>query len=359
MENASTLAGGPAPLYTLVMTTVLQNEASFLPEWLEYHMLRSIGFEHFYLYDDGSTDALAPTVAPYVAEGLVTLTPVTSLGRLPDTVQIPSSECEENRQIKDDEMPRWWHEGRCVKRLPFPQQVAVVYHAVRTYGNLTRWMAFFDVDEFVRLAPQYPSMPAVLSRLQSMPLKPQRDGSALRVVGMMVDQSIMLPRRANDTRPPPPGALLMSHFVRQLVPSMLPMAKTRFKCVLQPGWLHPQRYGTIHRLGLRQGGAYALPDPSDVTLLHFRYRWMHTFENRLRRKYMTNSSGAARTPLLPTLRPNASSRRSSDSLLNPQRSALVAPPLLSRLTCDSRVRARTPARSLAATTAVLQSSACS
>ena len=295
-----------APRYTLVMTAVLQNEASFLPEWLEYHLLRSVGFEHFYLYDDGSTDALATTVAPYVAEGLVTLTAVRSLGRLPNTVQVPIAECDEKRKPKEDEMPRWLQEGSCVKKLPFPQQVAVVYHAVRTYGNLAKWMAFFDVDEYVMLAPHYSSMPAAL---QSMPLKTQRDGSTLRVVGMMVDSGVMLPRRANDTRPPPPGALLLSHFVRQLVPSMLPMAKTRFKCVLQPGWLHPRRYGTIHRLGLRKGGAYALPDPSDVKLLHFRYRWMHTFEGRLRRKYMTNSSGAA---LYAARRPRTSSRPTPD-----------------------------------------------
>lgn len=64
---------------------------------------------------------------------------------------------------------------------------------------------------------------------------------------------------------------------------------------MQPAWVHPQRYGTIHRIGLRQGGAYALPDLGDVGLLHFRYRWMHTFGQRLRRSYtnVADSSGAA------------------------------------------------------------------
>ena len=32
-----------------------------------YHMLYTVGVEHFYLYDDGSTDELAATLAPYVA----------------------------------------------------------------------------------------------------------------------------------------------------------------------------------------------------------------------------------------------------------------------------------------------------
>ena len=120
----------------------------------------------------------------------------------------------------------------------------------------------------------------------------QRNGS-LQLVGLLLDSGVMLPRRANDTRPPPKGALLTSHFVRQLHASLLPPAKTRFKCVVQPAWVHPTRYGTIHRVGLRHGGAYALPDPSDVGLLHFRYRWMHTFGERLRRSYVANSSGAS------------------------------------------------------------------
>ena len=47
-----------AGMYDLVMATVLQNEAPFLPEWMEYHLLPALGFEHFYLYDDGSTDDL-------------------------------------------------------------------------------------------------------------------------------------------------------------------------------------------------------------------------------------------------------------------------------------------------------------
>ena len=36
-----------------------------------------------------------------------------------------------------------------------------------------------------------------------------------------------------------------------------------------------------------------MPEQSDLGLLHFRYRWMHTFGQRLRRKYISNSSGAS------------------------------------------------------------------
>ena len=161
---------GPEPQvrYNLAMATVLQNEAPFLPEWLEYHMLYTVGVEHFYLYDDGSTDELAATLAPYVAKELVTLTNVSSLAPLPATTEVPFAECSASRELKDEEMPRWLEGGRCTKRLPFPQQVAVVHHATRTYGHLTRWMAFLDVDEFVRLSPRYDSVHRVLEHVVAM-----------------------------------------------------------------------------------------------------------------------------------------------------------------------------------------------
>lgn len=47
------------PRFNLTIATLVQNEARWLPEWLEYHLLPAIGVKHFYLYDDGSTDALA------------------------------------------------------------------------------------------------------------------------------------------------------------------------------------------------------------------------------------------------------------------------------------------------------------
>ena len=91
-DMAMSGAGGEAPpayRYNLAMVTVLQNEAPFLPEWLEYHALYTVGVEHFYLYDDGSTDELAATLAPYLAAGLATLTNVSSLSPLPTTVEVP------------------------------------------------------------------------------------------------------------------------------------------------------------------------------------------------------------------------------------------------------------------------------
>lgn len=57
--------------YQLSVCLMFQNEARFLKEWLEYYKL--VGAEHFYLYDNSSTDNFMEVLAPYVASGEVEL----------------------------------------------------------------------------------------------------------------------------------------------------------------------------------------------------------------------------------------------------------------------------------------------
>ena len=57
--------------YDLAVVAIFKDEARYLREWLDYHLLA--GVEHFYLYDNGSTDNFAEMLAPYVAGNLVTL----------------------------------------------------------------------------------------------------------------------------------------------------------------------------------------------------------------------------------------------------------------------------------------------
>ncbi|MCM1141994.1 MAG: glycosyltransferase family 92 protein [Muribaculum sp.] len=51
---------------------IFQNEGQFIKEWIEYHLL--IGVEHFYLYNNNSTDNYKEILQPYVDKGIVTLT---------------------------------------------------------------------------------------------------------------------------------------------------------------------------------------------------------------------------------------------------------------------------------------------
>ncbi len=56
-------------LYDLAVVAIMKNEAPYLAEWLDYHLLA--GVEHFYLYDNDSTDNQAEVARPYVEAGLV------------------------------------------------------------------------------------------------------------------------------------------------------------------------------------------------------------------------------------------------------------------------------------------------
>ncbi|MBQ3727822.1 MAG: glycosyltransferase family 92 protein [Selenomonadaceae bacterium] len=58
-------------LYDLAVVAIFKDEARYLKEWLDYHLLA--GVEHFYLYNNDSSDDFRKVLAPYVEENLVTL----------------------------------------------------------------------------------------------------------------------------------------------------------------------------------------------------------------------------------------------------------------------------------------------
>jgi hypothetical protein len=59
------------PIY-LSMVTIFKNEAAYLAEWLEYHLL--VGFQKFWLFNNDSTDNATEVLMPYIALGIVNLT---------------------------------------------------------------------------------------------------------------------------------------------------------------------------------------------------------------------------------------------------------------------------------------------
>jgi len=56
-------------MYNLTGIYWIKDEARYLPEYLEFHLLQ--GFDHFIFYDNGSTDNLEEIIAPYIEAGLV------------------------------------------------------------------------------------------------------------------------------------------------------------------------------------------------------------------------------------------------------------------------------------------------
>lgn len=94
-------------LYDLSIAAILKNEAPYLKEWLDYHLLA--GVDHFYLYDNDSTDNQAEVAAPYIKAGLV------------DYFYLPGT----------------------------AMQYAAYNDAVKRFKFQSRYIAFIDGDEFI------------------------------------------------------------------------------------------------------------------------------------------------------------------------------------------------------------------
>lgn len=56
--------------YKLAVTAIMRNEGCNLEEWLNYHLLA--GVQHFFLYDNESTDNTKEILEPYIKAGVVT-----------------------------------------------------------------------------------------------------------------------------------------------------------------------------------------------------------------------------------------------------------------------------------------------
>jgi len=102
---------------------MVMDENSYLPEWIEFH--RTVGVEHFYIYDNGSRMPVAETLKKDVEKGDVTVIP---------------------------------YPGRRV-------QVSIYGNCVNTFRNETKWLAIFDVDEFL-FPTQYDDLRTLLKEYE-------------------------------------------------------------------------------------------------------------------------------------------------------------------------------------------------
>ena len=91
----------------LSVCAIYWNEAPYLREWIELHRL--VGVEHFYLYDNRSTDDHREVLAPYMESGLA-------------------------------EMREWDL---------FPGQLQAYDDCLARHRGESRWIAFIDLDEFL------------------------------------------------------------------------------------------------------------------------------------------------------------------------------------------------------------------
>jgi glycosyl transferase family 92 len=103
----TTRPNGDRPETYLSACAIFLNEAPYLAEWLEFHLLA--GVERFFLYDHESTDSSRDVLAPYVEDGTVVV-----------------------------------HDWPV-----YPGQVEAFEDCAQRHRADSRWIAFIDIDEFL------------------------------------------------------------------------------------------------------------------------------------------------------------------------------------------------------------------
>lgn len=112
--------------HELSIGAIFKDEARYLDEWLTFH--HGVGVDHFYLYDDTSSDRSRDVLAPWVRRGIVTVLDWTArLGQVPAY-------------------------NDCIRRV----------------RSQTRWLALIDIDEFL-FSPRKIDLPEVLRDYADLP----------------------------------------------------------------------------------------------------------------------------------------------------------------------------------------------
>lgn len=103
------LSGAIKKKWMAAIVVILKDEALYAEQWITYHL--SLGFEHFFVYDNGSSDDISAVLRKFIIGGVVTL-------------------------------------------ISWPVragQIDAYSHAINMLQGCCEWVGFFDTDEYVVL----------------------------------------------------------------------------------------------------------------------------------------------------------------------------------------------------------------
>src|SRR5215510_1625510 len=104
--------------YVLSVCAIFQNEAPYLNEWVSYHHKQ--GVEHFWLYNNNSTDDYKGALSSWIDKGIV------------EIIDWPSIHQEND----------WMN-------FSFTTQTGAYNDGLERARNVSKWLALIDTDEFI------------------------------------------------------------------------------------------------------------------------------------------------------------------------------------------------------------------
>jgi len=221
-------------LYKLAVCAMFKNEAPWLKEWIAYHH-DVLGFEHFYLYNNDSTDNYEEVLKPFIEKGIVELIDWNSqdeahhvLGRARENPDCPWHECQLGAY------------NDCLKN--------------RAFG-VAKWVAVIDIDEFIVPTNGASSFYANLKRAEK-----RRKGS-IKFSWRMFGTSHIWELK--------PGELLTEKLI--LRGEDVNFFHNWGKCMHRPEAVN---FCHIHDAGkLKEGWRFRHPKPEDIRIHHY---WSRT-----------------------------------------------------------------------------------
>jgi len=102
---------------------MVQNEAPYLLEWIEYHRL--IGIQHFFIYNDRGNDESGAILKPYIEAGVVSWINWNGNITVDQSVNVPAD-------------PSYTRNQRYA-----------LADCIYNRGKLTKWIGIWDIDEFL------------------------------------------------------------------------------------------------------------------------------------------------------------------------------------------------------------------
>lgn len=239
---------GGLPKHRVAMAAIVNNEGRWIGEWILFHRL--LGIDHFYVYDDSSTDYTREVVRAFGELGWTTL----------------HEDVQSLKSAAKIEVP---------EHVRFTPQYIAVQHAARTYARETEWLALFDVDEFI--LPRTAEWSCISDGLSAV----RTSAGVLRVQG-----TLFLPN-TTDSRPLPPARLLLDT-AHTFVPSAKLQAGDRVplhKNFARPAAIAHIDHNGIHNMHARRSHKLHLLKPQQLFFAHFRYRTMSDFALKKRKAY--------------------------------------------------------------------------
>ncbi|MBZ5762139.1 MULTISPECIES: glycosyltransferase family 92 protein [Rhizobium] len=208
-RKLSIVPPAPAPgRHGIAIMACVKNEAVYIEEWIRFH--RAVGVDHFYIYDDGSTDGTRALLSDLLPANALTIVPW--IARMSDTAS-----------------------GQLLNG-----QTIAFAHAILNFGSLYSRMAFIDVDEFL-LPKQGSTIEQALEGAGGFP-------------------NVSLPWHMFGTSGhvvKPDGPLLSNYTMRGADPLTRQENVSNFKCIVDPCEVVEV---SVHQFRTRQHGELTVND---------------------------------------------------------------------------------------------------